>query len=265
MERKLSRRHLALGTLPVALAAAAPGTGAVPRPAAGAPAASPIRPPDLSFLREAPPVNLPRARERMARAGVDALCVTHPHNVFYLTGHWPQLDRMGVPQTAIAVLPRDPARPPSLVMHAFLWYYTHSDERPAGERLVFTYTAPAAADHAAEGLERAAAQAAAPGRADLDGQGGEPMAIAPRPSRILEESLVTPRERGRRAALAAARGNAADAGWACAPSGWPRPRWRSTTRGSRCCSALAARTRVACRAATCCARSASPSHRSNCG
>lgn len=215
MDRKLSRRDLAFGTLPLALAASMPGPAAEPRRASAASGASPIRPPDLSFLRDAPPVNLPRAREQMARAGIDALCVTHPHNVFYLTGHWPQLDRMGLAQTAIAILPRDPARPPALVMHAFLWYYTHSDERPAGERLVFTYTAPAAAGGATAGAERAAAQAAASGTAEVAGEGGEPTAIAPRPYRLLDEALVTPRERGRRAALAAAHGNAADAGWAC--------------------------------------------------
>lgn len=214
MERRFTRRELARGVMPLLIGAAgAADAAAKPRVAVGAPAD--VRPPDLSFLRDAPPVNLPRAREQMARAEVDALCVTHPHNVFYLTGHWPQFDRMGVAQTAIAILPRDPARPPALVMHAFLWYYTHSDERPAGERLVFTYTAPAAGDSAGAALERAAAPAAGPADAVSGGDGAEPAALAPRPYRILEESLVTPRERGRRAALASAQGNAADVGWAC--------------------------------------------------
>ena len=155
------------------------------------------QPPDLSFLREGPLVNVARARQFMANEGVDAVVVTHPGNVFYLTGHWPQLDRMGRDHTAMAILPRDPARPPVLIMQSFLHYYTHSDESPAGERLVFTYTTRAAAE----------ANATAPA-------GDEPLAVPPSTYRILEESLVTPRERSRRARVAAVRNNAAGPDWA---------------------------------------------------
>lgn len=174
---------LAAPALAPALAAAALAKPSTP-PRAG--------PPSLAFLREGPLVNVARAREYMARAGIDALVTMHPANVFYLSGHWPQLDRMGLANTAIAILPRDPARPPALVMHGFLYYYTHSDESPASERLVFTYTQPAV------GPEGSAEPLAAPSNAYT----------------ALDESLVTPREKRRRAALGAVRSNSAGPDWA---------------------------------------------------
>jgi Xaa-Pro aminopeptidase len=177
--------------------------------AAGAGAGTRAAPPDLSFLREGPLVNAPRMRELMARAGLDALVVTHPANVFHLTGHWPQLDRMGLANTAIAVFPRDPARPTALVMHAFLHYYTHSDETPAGERVVFTYTQPAAAAPApaAPTTQPATLAAAA---------GGEPAAVPARTYTALDEARVSDREKRRRAAAAAVRSNSAGPDWALA-------------------------------------------------
>ena len=82
--------------------------------------------PDLGFLRNDPLVDADRARFFMDQLGVDALVVTHPSNVCYLTNHWPQLDRMGFRNSMMAVFPRDPARPVALIMHAFSYYYTHS-------------------------------------------------------------------------------------------------------------------------------------------
>jgi hypothetical protein len=145
----------------------------------------PPRPPDLSFLREGPLVNVERARAWMAAYGLDAIVATQPANVFYLTGHWPQLDRMGLTHTAMAILPRDPARPPALIMHAFLHYYTHSDETPAGERWVFTYTQP---DGGANTVMRGAVAAGTSGASAAAPQ-DEPAAAAFAPYGILEPSL----------------------------------------------------------------------------
>ena len=168
-----------------------------------------VAPPDLSFLRDGPLVNAPRLRDLMARTGIDALVMTHPANVFHLTGHWPQLDRMGLANTAIAVFPRDPARPVALVMHAFLHYYTHSDETPAGERLVFTYTQPAVPGPApAQPTTQPTTLAAE--------SGGEPAAVASRTYAALDEAKVTEREKRRRAAAASVRSNSAGPDWALA-------------------------------------------------
>jgi Xaa-Pro aminopeptidase len=101
------------------------------------------RVPDLSFLRENTLMNKDRARYFMEREGLDALVVSHPANVFYLSNHWPQLDRMGFQDSAMAIFSRDPKRPLAVLMHAFLYYYTHSPESAFYDRLVFPYTQPA--------------------------------------------------------------------------------------------------------------------------
>ncbi len=78
----------------------------------------------------------------MKKEGLDALVVSHPANVFYLSNLWPQLDRMGFSDSAMVVFPRDPHKPTAVIMHAFLYYYTHSPESSFDNRLVFPYTQP---------------------------------------------------------------------------------------------------------------------------
>lgn len=171
-----------LGAACSALPAAAGGT-------------TPAAPPDLSFLRDAPLMNGERARFFMRQEGLDAFVVAQPMNVFYVTNHWPQLARMGYTHTMFGVFCRDPARPIALVLNAFGYYYSHSDETAFTDRIVFTYTQ---ADEAA---------AAGP---------GDPPAIAPQMLRIVDESLVTPRERRRRQQLVGIHSNSATAAGALA-------------------------------------------------
>ncbi len=216
-DRKVTRRDsvaLAAGAMLAGSGATVRGAGGAAASASAAAATAPdVSPPDPSFLREGPLVNLARARTLMTAAGIDALVLTHPANVFHVTGHWPQLDRMGLANTAIAILPRDAARPPALIMHAFLHYYTHSDETPAGERLVFTYTQPAPPRAAAAGT---AAQPTTQPATMAALTGNEPEAAAPSTYPALDESLVTPREIGRRVAAARVRSNSAGPDWALA-------------------------------------------------
>lgn len=153
---------------------------------------TPIAPPDLAFLRNSPLMNADRARFFMGREGMDALVVTHPANVFYVSNHWPQLDRMGYAHSMFAVFCRDPARPVALVAHAFLYYYTHSDEAAFANRIVFTYTQADPAASTGEGTD-------------------DPPAVPPALFRIVDEASVTPRERRRRAAIAGTKGNYASA------------------------------------------------------
>jgi Xaa-Pro aminopeptidase len=157
--------------------------------------AAKARVPDLGFLRDEPLMDAERTRHFMREAGVDALVVAQPANVFYLTNHWPQLDRMGFTGSAIAVFPADPKRPLALVMHAFLYYYTHSPESEFEGRLVFPYTQPV---NAGSGL----------------GAGEEPEAAPARTLKVADPELLTPRERHRRAMFATAKPASADASWA---------------------------------------------------
>lgn len=186
----VSRREWLAGAAGAAVAGSLPAAAAVPAPAAPAL-------PDLGFLRDTPLANADRLRYFMREAGLDALVVARPANVFYLTNHWPQLDRMGFEGSAIAVYPADPARPVALVMHAFLYYYTHSPESLVTDRLVFPYTQPA---------DPAAAPA----------DGSEPAAAAARTMRVHDPGLLTDRDRHRIRMLSLAKPASADASWALA-------------------------------------------------
>lgn len=167
---------------------------AVPKATFAAPASRvPRHPPDLGFLSTTPLVNADRLRREMDRAGLDAVVTMQPGNVFYLSNHWPQLDRMGFRGAGIAIFPRDPSRPLALVMHAFLYYYTHTPESDFADRLVFPYTQP-------EG-------ALAPG-------GDEPAAAVARTMRVADPQLETPLDRHRARMFGAARAPSADASWA---------------------------------------------------
>ncbi|MCU0757727.1 MAG: M24 family metallopeptidase [Steroidobacteraceae bacterium] len=167
--------------------------------------------PDFSFLRTEPLVNAERARAVMARAGLDAFVVTQPANVFYLGNHWPNLDRMGFRHSVFVIFPRDPRRPVALVMQGFLHYYRYADDVDMPDRVVFPYTAPLAAGADAVGNTP---DGPAPGAADPGGR--EPPAAPTRLHRILDESLVTPREQRRRSVSAAAEPPSATPDWALA-------------------------------------------------
>ena len=64
----------------------------------------------VEILRSAPPINLERAFEVMAREGLDGLVVLDPVNLYHLTGLWPVTSRMGFPLNAYAVLSRPAAQ-----------------------------------------------------------------------------------------------------------------------------------------------------------
>lgn len=148
--------------------------------AASAGEASPSARPDLGFLRTEPLVNAERALALMAQEKIDAFVVTQPANVFYLGNHWPNLDRMGFKHSVFVIYPRDPQRPVSLVMTGFLHYYRYADDVDLPNRLVFPYTAP------------------------VDASIAEPAAAATRLHRVLDDQLITEREKHRRKVSAAA-------------------------------------------------------------
>jgi len=149
---------------------------------------------NLDFLGDQPLVNADRARFFMRQEGLDAIVVNRAPNVFYLSNHWPQHDRMGRPGTAMAILPADPARPAALVMGGFLYYYSHSPESRFFDRLVFPYT------QASQDTDSA----------------GQPVAAPVRVMRVEDAQLMPPRELHRRRMLELAAPPAVDAAAALA-------------------------------------------------
>lgn len=149
--------------------------------------------PDLSFLRDTPLADADRLRRLMDAEGLDAIIAAKPANVFYLTNHWPQLDRMGLEGSGIAIFARDPQRPVTIIMHAFLYYYTHTPESAFGDRQIFTYTQPSSP--------------AATGDA-------EPAAQAARTMRVVDEARLTALDRHRADMFARTSAPSADASWA---------------------------------------------------
>ena len=160
--------------------------------------AAPSPRPDFGFLRTDALVNAERARMIMARENLDAFVVTQPTNVFYLANHWPNLDRMGFRHSMFVIYPRDPKRPVAMVMTGFLHYYRFADDVDLPNHVVFPYTTPAdASTEVADGAGAA-----------------EPAAAQTRMHRVLDATLLTPREKHRRQVSEAAQPESATADWA---------------------------------------------------
>lgn len=150
----------------------------------------------IGFLRNETLVDEDRLRFFMRGAGLDAIAVTNAANVYYLSNHFPQLDRMGFEDTTVAIITLDTAAPLALVMHGFLYYYTHSPETEFVDRLVFPFTEPeTGADLATE---------------------AEPKAVAARTMRAVDGGVLTPRDRHRARMFEKVRPASASADWALA-------------------------------------------------
>jgi len=72
-------------------------------------------------------LNRERAIRIMRQAGLDALFLTSPLNVYYATNAVPVLSRFSTDNTAFAVVPADPARPIAYVTDGFEYYAGSSD------------------------------------------------------------------------------------------------------------------------------------------
>ena len=65
-------------------------------------------------------LNHARALARMDRDGLDALVASVPRNVYYASGFWTRISEWGFQENQAAViLPRDPAKPATLVVPEF--------------------------------------------------------------------------------------------------------------------------------------------------
>jgi Xaa-Pro aminopeptidase len=74
-----------------------------------------------------PLINRERATEILARAGLDAVVLAEPLNVYYATSKLPVLDRMTTSHQSVAIVPADPLLPVSYVGPAFEYYYNVAD------------------------------------------------------------------------------------------------------------------------------------------
>jgi Xaa-Pro dipeptidase len=64
--------------------------------------------------------NQTRALRKMDEAGLDALVASVPRNVYYASGFWTRISEWGFQENqATVIVPRDPARPPILVVPEF--------------------------------------------------------------------------------------------------------------------------------------------------
>lgn len=64
--------------------------------------------------------NRERALQTMDRLGLDALVASAPRNVYYASGFWTRISEWGFQENqATVIVPRDPARPPILVVPEF--------------------------------------------------------------------------------------------------------------------------------------------------
>lgn len=105
-------------------------------------AALPAGPSPAQILRQAPPMDIERAFEVMARDGLDGLVLSHPVNVYHLTGYWPVTARMGFNTAAYALLTRDQQQPIGVVASDFAYYYLLTDNAYEYPFQVFLYSAP---------------------------------------------------------------------------------------------------------------------------
>lgn len=90
-----------------------------------------------------PLMNRDRAEQVMDAAGVAALVLTDPTNIYHATGFWPQTVAMGQFGTALAVVPVDRKRAAILITSQFVHYFFDMDNvDPDGPLRIFLYTAP---------------------------------------------------------------------------------------------------------------------------
>ena len=87
-------------------------------------------------------VNVPRAEQLMRAAAVEALVAVQPVNVYYCSGFWSVLHKMGFDFAGAAVLPREPSRGAALIASASQLWRLSLREREYPERII-PVTAPA--------------------------------------------------------------------------------------------------------------------------
>ena len=68
-----------------------------------------------------------RASFIMREAGVDAVLLHKPENIYYATGYWAALVRAGLTRSTFAIIPKEVSAPVVLVCSQFTYYYSISE------------------------------------------------------------------------------------------------------------------------------------------
>lgn len=80
---------------------------------------------DSNVLKSGNPgIDRERASYIMREAGVDAVLLHKPENIYYLTGYWAALIRAGLTRTTFAIMPQDVRAPIILLCSQFTYYYS---------------------------------------------------------------------------------------------------------------------------------------------
>ncbi len=88
-------------------------------------------------------VNRERASHLMKAKNIDAIVCSRPENIYYLTNYYPQLAKMGMEQTAYAILPLDRLHPPILIVGQYEFYIAGTEGITGRDVEVKLFTMPA--------------------------------------------------------------------------------------------------------------------------
>lgn len=187
----MDRRNLLLGTALTSLGACTTSP-TMNTPTSGATLLASPSPAEV--LRQAPPVDLERARDIMARDGLDGLVLVNPLNVYHFTGFWPATSRMGFRPGAYALISRDPQQPVAIVAAEFTYYYLLVDNAYEYPFETFLFTGPADPEQLAAaraGRYAIDATAAAAGSTIFQNAGREPLSEAERQRTAAVQAATT--------------------------------------------------------------------------
>lgn len=96
----------------------------------------------LCIAANAQLIDRDRVSHVLRKAGLDALVLTEPENVYYVSGMWPPLEPMGSRDTTIAIIPVNSADPIALVTYQFIYYYALCDGGPVDGIEPYLVTGP---------------------------------------------------------------------------------------------------------------------------
>lgn len=74
-----------------------------------------------------PGIDRARTQHILGQWGLDAIILARPENVYYATGNWPLMSRLGVSDASFAIIPADSNAPIKYVTPQFAYYYATTD------------------------------------------------------------------------------------------------------------------------------------------